>query len=606
MPEVPGPPSQQENPWLPPSPDPLVFDTFDGLNTNASRPGIGDKDQFWCDGWCPVDTSSLRTYPGVGTPIYTQPGGKTVVWYDFANLGATPIMVVLLSDGSLVQVNTITHVTKAISGAGTVSAPSQVGIAISQWGGQFVIIVANQANGYWIWDGSIFYAAGGIGPPVAVVAGGAGFTSTPSITATGGSGSGISLVPVISTSVVLSVSIVAPGTGYKAGEHVTLTVGGGGGTGASVSAVLMPFGIQGTCVETYTSRVWVGNGPTIQFTAPGLPVDFATSDGGGSFTSTDSFLRNRFVQLRQSNGFLYMVADSSMNYISGVQTTGLPPTTTFTNQNADPEIGTPYPDTVDVLSRNIIWANDFGIHISFGGAVSKISEKLDRIYNSVPNSFGGFQPSACKAIIFGKRMWCLLIPVIDPITKIQVNKLFVWDGEKKRWSSTQQDITLIYVQHQEINSVITSYGTDGNSIYPLFQTPSTGFVKTVQSKLWDNGTYLIKKTAVRLGGIVNFISNSGASLNVTIDNESSSSQAYTFTLPQGVVSWVNNVGASVTWQNNLSQTVTWINGNAGIFVLPVIAVAQQGSLLGMTISTSAADAELVSMTLVPELWEYRG
>ena len=46
-----------------------------------------------------------------------------------------------------------------------------------------------------------------------------------------------------------------------------------------------------------------------------------------------------------------------------------------------------------MFSRNILFANDFGVQVSYGGAVNKISENLDGVYNSIPG-FGGFTPSA--------------------------------------------------------------------------------------------------------------------------------------------------------------------------------------------------------------------
>jgi len=51
----------------------------------------------------------------------------------------------------------------------------------------------------------------------------------------------------------------------------------------------------------------------------------------------DSFLRVGFTQLKQTTEFLYLIADSSVELYSGVQTSGVSPITTFTNQNADPK-----------------------------------------------------------------------------------------------------------------------------------------------------------------------------------------------------------------------------------------------------------------------------
>ena len=65
----------------------------------------------------------------------------------------------------------------------------------------------------------------------------------------------------------------------------------------------------------------------------------STSDGAGTIISQDSFLRVGFYGLKQANGFIYTLGDSSINTISGVATsTATPPVTTFSNQNVDPQI----------------------------------------------------------------------------------------------------------------------------------------------------------------------------------------------------------------------------------------------------------------------------
>ena len=85
--------------------------------------------------------------------------------------------------------------------------------------------------------------------------------------------------------------------------------------------------------------------------------------------------------LRQSNGFLLLVGDSSINYIGGSRPRGTPPSTTFANQNVDPQIGTPWPDTLQVYSRALVFANSFGVFAMYGGAVQKVSTPIDNLYS---------------------------------------------------------------------------------------------------------------------------------------------------------------------------------------------------------------------------------
>ena len=374
--------------------------------------------------------------------------------------------------------------------------------------------------------------------------------------------------------------------------------------GASFLAGTVPVGISGTAIEIYSGRVWIANGPTITFSVPGSVIDFSSGNGGGNFTSSDSFLRVGFTQLKQTNGFLYLIADSSVNYISGVQTSGSPLVTTFTNQNADPEVGTPWPSTVDVFNRNILFANAFGAQVSYGGAVTKISEMLDGVYNTVTN-FGNIVPSAAKAIVFGKKIWILLLPIIDPVTGQQVNKLLMWNG--KQWWASQQDVNLIYIQFQEINSVLTAWGTEGKSVYQLFAQPSVNFTKTAQTKLWDKpGGYQFTKWVTRLWGIVKYYSPLSPAISVAIDNETSSNTNPAIVVPN-VATWLTVGGLISTWVTAGLQVSTWVAGGGTAYsILAPDGIAQVGVLTGFTVTTNAADMAIVSMMIHNEIAGYRG
>lgn len=382
--------------------------------------------------------------------------------------------------------------------------------------------------------------------------------------------------------------------------------------GEAIPAVgTVPTGISGTGIETYQGRVWIINDDAVTFSAPGSFIDFTAGSGGGNFESTDSFLKDRFIGLVQTNGFLYLIADSSINYISNVQTSGSPPTTTFTNQNADPEVGTPWPPSITTFGRNIIFANAFGAHVNYGAAVSKISEPLDGVYNTADN-FGGIIPSSAKAILFGKKCWVLLLPIIDPVSGQQVNKLFLWDGDSKRWWASEQSINLIYIQSQEIDSILTAWGTDGADIYPLFQEPSDAFEKIAQSKLWDAPVgYNVRKAAVNLWGLAYYYSLNTPNLTVSIDNENGPGTGDAEKeIPLGplAIRWTNNSGDTIAWTNNAvdDDTLTWFGSGTGIAVIPPTVISQAGFVLGMTASTMAADMALISLAFQPEPHDYAG
>ena len=818
------PPAQiKPNPFVPPGPEPLLFEAFQGIDTSTTRPGVPDNMAYWLDGFMPLDKRNLRTLYGAGTSILSS--GVAIVWYGFGNIGSTPYMIAFLADGSVAAVNTSTLVSTVILPAATIASPTIVNTGLSQWGREYIIIVADQTNGYWLWDGTTIFTAGTLAPLVTITNVGSAYKTVPNVIISGGHGSGAAIAAAIANGVVTGATVTNPGSGYLAGDSVSLTFSGGnsagsggsltavmaggtGGTGGSIVAFLseqrvssvsivnggsgystfavatssanpdgpvatfqltvtggaittcaivtqgndyasaptititdagyarvssvtvvaggtgysnsasisfvggsspisqatgqlvlnaggtitsvtvlsggaygstspaptivisdtattatgtvelMPFAIQGHWAATYQGRVWVGTQATVYFTAPGSFNDFSTSAGGGNFTSADSFLQRAWVRGISTNGFLYLIGDSSVNYISGVQTSGTPPTTTFTNQNADPETGTPYPQGVITVGQNILLANSFGIHLLTGAKITKVSEPLDGVWNSVSN-FGGIQLSAAKANIFSRRVWMVLARIVDPVTGSTVNKVMMWDGAKRWWTSPQ-DITLDFIASQEINSVWTTYGTNGTVVCPLFSTPTTQFTKTAQSRLWDApGGYLLEKAANRFWGMMQYYSVSSPNITLSVDNEDGlmgdgTGASVTATIASGTVSGLSIVNGGSLYSNNpsivftgggastaataqavsvtpsgsivslallsfgtgytVAPTVTvadplfTITGptNTGFFVVPAFAVGQVGELTGMTLRTACNDMALISAMLGEEIVGYRG
>lgn len=658
----------RQNPYLPPGPKPLIFEVFNGCNNNTTRPGVTDDQMYWCDGYMPIGARNLRTLYGIGPVSYTA-SGTTVVFFDFVNIGSTPYMVVFLADGSVVAVNTTSLVPTTVLTAGTITAPSITTVGMTQWGNEYLIIVADQTDGYWVWDGALAFEAGQIAPVVEIVSVGGGYgTVTPTLTVIGGSGTGASLAASISYGQLVSVSVVNGGSGYLATDEVSVAIvptptGGSGGSvsvtgtlvgtgngsvsgitiiaggtnyttptltfsrvnttvpaqavvtsvvngtisavsltnsgvyvvtgsfgtikptvvitdagvAATVSIHLMPFGVQGHAAETYSGHVWVADGATMYYSAPGAVDDFATSNGGGNFTANDSNLKVQYTQLISANGFLYLIADSSVSYISGVQTTGTPPVTSFTNQNADPEVGSPYPQSVIPFGRNVLMANSYGVHAIMGGAVRKVSEMMDGVYSTVA-SFGGLQLASAQATIFGNRVWMVLVKLVDPVSGSTVNKILMWDGGEKWWA-TSQEIEVSYIKHQEINSVITAYGTNGTVIHPMFQQASGSLSKVVQSRLYDApGGAPFRKASSRYWSMNQYYSTVSPNIMVSVDNENGTQTPFTITGPSSI----------------------------GFFVSPPNTTAQSGVLTGLTIRTSAADMSLISALLQDGVIEYRG
>lgn len=747
----------------------VVFEVFETLNTKPARPAIKESEMAWCDGWMPFGPSNIRTLYGIGPNLYTAPNGTTIVAFWFYNLSTSTYAAVLLSNGSLIQVDTVMGTTTTIMPAGTIQVPNPNQCWMTQWNAKYLVIVAEQDNGYWLWNGTILFGAGNASPEFTITNSGLNYTSSPTINVQTSNASAVLpvLTGIVANGSVTGINVVSPGSGFVLGDLITVSFAGGGsdttaqatpnyypnagpvtnvvvtqgatnisagayvtldggggfgataalvtlngslqsitvthggfgyttpptvnfhnlgagpdtpaataeisfgeiasatvtnpgsgykvpptitilgnGVGAQATAVinaagqvtsviinsggygytkllflftggnnaadaiitLMPFGIKGSTVEVYVNRIWVGDKRNGYFTAPSSPTDFDPSNGAGAFQSNDSFQRVSYSFFRQTNGFLYLGSDSSLNYIGGVQTAATSTGTVetiFNNLNVDPQIGTPWPASVQLFSRNIVFANSFGIFVSYGGAVTKISGPLDGIYNTVIQTGGVVQniyPCSAIASLFGIAVYMLLLPIIDPYTGNQVNKLLIWDG--KRFFTSNQEVPLSYIAAQEIDSVLTAWGTDGTHLYPLFRQPSSGFQKVIQSKLWANPSYWFKKTNPYLAGILNF-NNTVGTVTVTVDNENGNSDS----VPVNVVSsgeaiWINASNVVTPWINALSQPVTW--GAPGIALISPQQAGQVGVLLGMTVTTTAQDVSILSLALLEENYQYLG
>src|SRR6266568_8047854 len=146
--------ASQENAFAPSSTEPLICEGFAGINTATSRAGVDDKQMWWSDGWMPLAPRRLRTLPDVGTALWTRPGSASIVFFKWVNIGTMSVAIVFLADGSIYQVTAVTGTQTLIATAGTILDPAIQNVGVSQWSNQWIIIVANQTNGYWLWDGT--------------------------------------------------------------------------------------------------------------------------------------------------------------------------------------------------------------------------------------------------------------------------------------------------------------------------------------------------------------------------------------------------------------------------------------------------------------------
>lgn len=338
---------------------------------------------------------------------------------------------------------------------------------------------------------------------VTVVNGGTGFNSTPTLSFIGGGGTGATATATLTDGVISHVTVTAGGSGYTTTPAVV--VQSGINNAASGTVALMPFTVSGSSMETFQQRVWlpfpnqqgqVDNAGTILVSAPESVTDFATSDGGDIYVSGSPFLRAQYYNIKQSNGYLYPFGDSSVDVISNVQTTGTPPTTTFNYQNTDPQVGTAWRDSCIPYSRSILFANPLGVYGLYGGSATKISAKMDGIFDDAifPPAAGAITPCAAVANIYSQKVFLLLMTIQDSLTLAYKNSLLAWN--EKDWVILTQSSNLVFITSQEVNSILRAWGTDGTSLFQLFAAPSATLQKTLSSKLYGAQNEMIEKSAM--------------------------------------------------------------------------------------------------------------
>ena len=331
----------------------------------------------------------------------------------------------------------------------------------------------------------------------------------------------------------------------------------------------------GTTIAVFSSRVWVGNGRTVVFSAPNSYTDFQSASFGGSFVIQDPTLHSTIQQMLSANGFLYIVGQDSVNVVSDVRISGA--TTVFSNLNLVTTAGTTWPDSVIPYYRTVWLASKYGFYGITGATATKGSDELDGIFPKIVTS----QPVVGGTVILNNILClCFLFKYQD--TAVQRNLIAIHFG--KKWFLASQGITMIDMATGSPSGIPTLYATDGTSIYQLFADTSNPVTPTqiIQTRLWDMGSPLRVKQTLKLG--VELITPVNlASISGTVDTEYITNPVTFNAL--NTVSFSNNLGAIVTWQNNALQTVAWA---ATGYIFEKGDVSAFGNYVGVTLNSTTA------------------
>jgi hypothetical protein len=464
---------------------------------------------------------------------------------------------------------------------------------------------------------------------VNVTFGGSGYVTAPNVIFTGAATQTAFAYAVITGGAISSVFIVRPGSGYASPPGVTFSSGAatatavlgaggnqvqsviitnqgqgythasvlfsGGNNSASGTISIFPFGFQGTTIETYQNRVWIGNKTNVYATAPNTTGQFAASQGGIVYTVTDSTLRQRVVRLAQSSGSLYTFGDSNISAFSNV-TVSANGSASFNQNNIDPQIGTPWPNSVAAFGRALVFANSTGVYALFGGAAQKVSDALDGLFQKASFNTGasGVTPTASVATLFQTKCYVLTFTTITPNTNTLRTIQAIWDGQ--RWFLGSQGMNTQSCATQEFDSQLTSWGDDGKNLYPMFTTPSDTLVKTFSSKLFGMPPKWIQATRVYVLAEVISTTLSSPTISIGVDNEKGPG---TLVVNQPTGQELTFYGTNrIIFTGAGGVPVQFYNVLPGVPSLYGYNVGNYGRLMGITCQTVTADLVIMSESLL--------
>jgi hypothetical protein len=256
---------------------------FKGMDVKGSVIAIDDASFVWMENVVWIGDGQLALLGSNELlPLYTAPPGLTINSRGFFELAGVPYLAVFLSDGSAVRVQVSNGAQTAIGPAGTFDVSQE--IATSQWAGKYLLIGTN--SDYYAWDGVSLFGPGTLAPQITVTSGGDGYTSPPTVTITGGSGTGATAVAQISNGVVVEVDVTNPGHGYLPTDTLFLNVifTGGGSSARAAQATATIGGGGVTAVQILDGGTGYTNEPAITFSGGGASTQ-ATAVAQGTANS---------------------------------------------------------------------------------------------------------------------------------------------------------------------------------------------------------------------------------------------------------------------------------------------------------------------------------
>ena len=588
-----------------------VFRDFGGINTQANRQGIADQQFSWIENVMPIgfanakvvpaQTSTLQTHVATGYYYYAYNINGTAYIF-VATTGGAAYQILATSP------YTITTIAAAGIFSGTSTQIAQWkneriliidtngyktwdGSTLTSISNSVLSITINQAGTGFTGRPTVVFSSGtaaatatvgvvnatlsaagsgyAVGDVLTISGGTAGTAAQMRVTTVSGTGAITAFSIYISgdyTAMPSNPASCTGGTGTTAtftlyfglvlitvtngGSYTTaptITLSGGGGNGYAMTANISAAPSSGTTIATYSGRVWIGNGRTLNYSAPASYLDFSTINAGGNTIISDETLTSNINQLLTANNFLYFFGDDSVNVIADVRVSS--GSTLFSNTNISASLGTTFPYAVDPYYRAIWFMNKSGVYAMFGASPKKMSEDLDGIFALVD-----FTKPVSAGTCYINNIFCFAVSFTyqDPATGSRPVLCVYFD---KKWFVASQGSTLRFIWTVSISGVDTLFGSDGQNVYQCFGNASGAVSWKMVSKLFDDQVPYQDKQVTKFG-IECTLPATVSQLSATMDSESQS-QSYTLATTS-YATWINNSDATVLWTNNSSSVVSWL------------------------------------------------
>lgn len=484
----------------------IVFGGIDRINTRSARDALPEDQAAWLENLQPIAPNYLLSVPAAILLVAANPSLPYTFTRKFAaNIGNTDYIIRFHSDGSASAFNTATLAVTPIAPAGTFSDPDMTVYASER------ILIIDPTAGYCTWDGTVFTRSGGVSPNVTVTAGGTGYSTAPTVTITGGTGSGVIAHATVSGGAVIDVAIDNPGTGFSPGDVLTVHFGGPG-TGATAVAIVWP-NMVGSTIAVFQGRAWIGNGRVLGWTGTN-GIDDVGSTSAGSTVISDADLSHDITALRTLNNYLYIFGDTSVRQIGNITVqSGI---TLFTPLILASDIGTTFRLTIQSYNRLVLFCNKQGVYAIFGASVEKISDDLDGIFQLTDFTQA---PQAAVNDMRNIHTFVLLLRYIDPIAGTR-SLLCVF--QDKRWFVASQGDSLqtICTVPLAATAQIETFGSSTTDVVILFQDNNATVSWVLQTSLTPHGNLIQTKQALHAG--VQGRAAGPVSFNFSLDTENGS------------------------------------------------------------------------------------